>query len=243
MVVRCKRPISTEELLYPFVKRARLHDVCMTGSEEPACWSPASDTTAVSAVRDAEVVATAAAAVAEAERRRLLPACDAQEDEPALKRLRGMLDDAFHSACAAPDSAASNEGSASIWQWSEGLVKSLHGCPSVEQAVQRCAEVLSEFESNVSKKAFSQAEQAQAASEDASRAQSLQHTNKVLLRAVYHLAERCRRLEGASREEEIQSLRQALDQSQDVQRRLQHSNEVLQEHIKIHINSCRSGVL
>lgn len=243
MMVGCKRPLSTEDLLDPFVKRSRLHDVCMTGCEEPACWSTSSDATAVSAVCDAEVVATAAVAVAEAERRRLLPACDAQEDEPALKRLRGMFEGKCHSASAVPESTTSNEGSACIWQWSEGLVKALHGSQSVEQAIERCAAVLSEFEAGVRQTALSQAEHAAPTSEDASCAQNLQPANKVLLRAVYHLAERCRRLEGESREEEIQSLRQALDQSQDVQRRLQHSNEVLQEHIRIHFNSCRNGVL
>lgn len=243
MMVGCKRPISTEDLLDPFMKRSRLHDVCMTGCEETACWSTSSDATAVSAACDAEVVATAAAAVAEAERRRLLPACDAQDDEPALKRLRGMLQGECPSASAVPESTANNEGSACIQQWSEGLVKALHGSPSVEHAVERCAAVLSEFEAEVRQTALSQAEHAAPSSEDASCAQSIQPTKKVLLRAVYHLADRCRRLEGASREEEIQTLRQALDQSQDVQRRLQHSNEVLQEHIRIHFNSCRNGVL
>lgn len=243
MMVGCKRPISTEDLLDPFMKRSRLHDVCMTGCEETACWSTSSDATAVSAACDAEVVATAAAAVAEAERRRLLPACDAEDDEPALKRLRGMLQGECPSASAVPESTANNEGSACIQQWSEGLVKALHGSPSVEHAVERCAAVLSEFEAEVRQTALSQAEHAAPSSEDASCAQSIQPTKKVLLRAVYHLADRCRRLEGASREEEIQTLRQALDQSQDVQRRLQHSNEVLQEHIRIHFNSCRNGVL
>eukprot|EP00930_Biecheleria_cincta_P052258 TRINITY_DN3750_c0_g1_i1.p1 TRINITY_DN3750_c0_g1~~TRINITY_DN3750_c0_g1_i1.p1 ORF type:complete len:244 (-),score=46.98 TRINITY_DN3750_c0_g1_i1:367-1098(-) len=243
MMVGCKRPISTEDLLDPFVKRSRLYDVCMIGCEEPTCWCPANDATAVSAARDADVVATAAAAVAEAERRRLLPACDAQEDEPALKRLRGMLEEKNPCASAVPDSTANNEGSACIQQWSEGLVRALHGSPSVEQAVERSAAVLSEFEAEVRQKALSQVEHAAASSEDTSCAQNLQPANKVLLRAVYHLAERCRRLEGASREDEIHSLRQALDQSQDMQRRLQHSNEVLQEHIRIHLNSCRNGVL
>merc|ERR1712014_73882 len=118
--------------------------------------------------------------------------------------------------------------------------KSLHGCPSVEQAAQRCAAVLSEFETEVRQMVLREAEQARATnSEEASSNQSrLQHTNKVLLRAVHHLAERCRRMEDGSREEELQSLRQALEQAQDAQRRLQHSNEVLQEHIKIHLNSC-----
>eukprot|EP00434_Breviolum_minutum_P016308 symbB.v1.2.014370.t1/scaffold956.1/size149065/3 len=64
----------------------------------------------------------------------------------------------------------------------------------------------------------------------------LQHTNKVLLRAVHHLAERSRRLESSSCE--VHSLRQALEQSQEAQRRLQHSNQVLQEHLKVHLNAC-----
>eukprot|EP00930_Biecheleria_cincta_P033449 TRINITY_DN23180_c0_g1_i1.p1 TRINITY_DN23180_c0_g1~~TRINITY_DN23180_c0_g1_i1.p1 ORF type:complete len:242 (-),score=66.64 TRINITY_DN23180_c0_g1_i1:77-802(-) len=239
MMVSCKRAVTTEELLEPFMKRSRLHDVCMSGPE-PACWAVADDAMAAAAARDTEVVAAAAVAMAEAERRRLLPSCDVQEDQPALKRLRKMFEGmGAHAATAVPDGTANRE--ASIRHWSEGLVKSLHGCPSVEAAAQRCTAVLSEFETEVRQATLREADQARATSEEAGSTQSLQHSNKVLLRAVHHLAERCRRLEDGSREEEIQSLRQALEQSQDAQRRLQHSNEVLQEHIKIHLNACRAG--
>lgn len=239
MVSCCKRAVTTEELLEPFMKRSRLHDVCMSGSE-PACWAVADDAMAAAAARDTEVVAAAAVAMAEAERRRLLPGSDIQEDQPALKKLRRIFDGTCpQAATAAPDGSASRE--ASIRHWSEGLVKSLHGCPSVEAAAQRCTAVLSEFEAEVHQATLREADQARANSQEASSTQSLQHTNKVLLRAVHHLAERCRRLEDGSRDEEIQSLRQALDQSQDVQRRLQHSNEVLQEHIKIHLNAVRAS--
>lgn len=239
----CKRIISAEELLEPFMKRSRLmHDVCMSGPEEPTCGASSSDETAVAAACDTEVVAAAAAAMAEAERRKLLPSCGAQDDQPALKRLRGMFESTGSPAASpASDSTASRE--ASNRHWAREVVKSLHGCPSVEQAAQRCASVLSEFETEVRQTALREAEQVRATTEEASQNQSrLQHTNKVLLRAVHHLAERCRRLEDGSREEEVQSLRQALEQAQDAQRRLQHSNEVLQEHIKIHLNSrCAGG--
>merc|ERR1712137_670706 len=64
-----------------------------------------------------------------------------------------------------------------------------------------------------------------------------QITNKVLMRAIHHLAERCRCLDSAA--SEVERLRQELEQSFETQQRLAHSNEVLQEHLKIHLNRCR----
>mmetsp|Transcript_91688 Transcript_91688/g.163192 ORF Transcript_91688/g.163192 Transcript_91688/m.163192 type:complete len:238 (-) Transcript_91688:82-795(-) len=235
MLVSCKRALTTEELLAPFVKRSRLSDLPLS-SDETIGFPSASDASDTASACDTEVAAAAAEAVAEAERRRLSE--DDLQDQPALKRLRGMFEGTSPSAASdshGPESSANRE--ASIRHWAEGLVKSLHGCPSVEQAAQRCAAVLADFEAEVRQTALREADQAreEMRSDEAGSSQSLHHTNKVLLRAVHHLAERCRRFEGGS--SEVQSLRQALEQSQDANRRLQHSNEVLQEHIKVYLNS------
>mmetsp|Transcript_60738 Transcript_60738/g.113539 ORF Transcript_60738/g.113539 Transcript_60738/m.113539 type:complete len:230 (-) Transcript_60738:37-726(-) len=224
MLLSCKRPVTTEELLEPLFKRTR-HDVSMAGSEEHA----------LVAVQEAAgcdaVVEAAAAALEEAELRRMP---DDSQDQPALKRLRGMIEGSGTTAVAAAESASRE---VSVRHWAEDLVKSLHGCPSVDQAIQRCSAGLSDFGSHVRMAALREAEQVReemrpsAVEATCSR---LQHTNKVLLRAVHHLADRCRKLEGSS--SEVQSLRQALEQSQETQRRLQHSNQVLQEHLKVHLN-------
>ncbi|CAJ1442504.1 unnamed protein product [Effrenium voratum] len=228
MMVSCKRALTAEELLEPFFKRSRLHDVSMVGPDEP------SPTTAQeTASCDADFLAAAAAAVEEAELRRMP---DDAQDQPALKRLRGMIEGTSNAAASSSEPVKEE---VSVRHWAEALVKSLHGCPSVEQAVQRCGAALNDFGSEVRSAALREADQAReemrpnAIETTCSR---LQHTNKVLLRAVHHLAERCRRSEGSSNE--VQSLRQALEQSQEAQRRLQHSNQVLQEHLKVHLNAC-----
>ncbi|CAK9079565.1 unnamed protein product [Durusdinium trenchii] len=224
MLVSCKRPVTTEELLEPLFKRSRLHDVSMVGPDEP---SPVAVQEASSC--DTDFVEAAAEAVEEAELRRPVDS----QDQPALKRLRGMIEGSNASA------SSSEAKEASVNHWAEALVKSLHCCPSVEQAVQRCGVALTEFGSQVRLAALREAEQTREEMRPntiEATCSRLQSTNKVLLRAVHHLAERCRRLEGSSGE--VQSLRQALEQSQEAQRRLQHSNQVLQEHLKVHLNAC-----
>ncbi|CAE7406587.1 Pxmp2 [Symbiodinium natans] len=228
MLLSCKRPLTTEELLEPLFKRSR-HDVLM-GPEEHALVAAQE-----AAGCDADFVeAAAAAAVEEAEYRRMP---DDVQDQPALKRLRGMIEGP--STAAAPSSEGMSK-EALVRHWAEDVVKSLHGCPSVEQAVQRCSAALTDFESQVRSATMREAEQLReemrANSVEEATCSRLQHTNKVLLKAVHHLAGRCRKLEGSS--SEVQSLRQALEQSQETQRRLQHSNQVLQEHLKVHLNAC-----
>jgi len=119
--------------------------------------------------------------------------------------------------------------------WAQAIVKALHGCPSVEEASKRCARVLEEFEAEVRQATLNEVEQAPPPSSDEQApqegSQELKHTSRILMRAVHHLAERCRRLEAGN--EEMTMLRQALEQSQAEQRRLQHSNEVLQSHLRL----------
>lgn len=242
MLVSMKRPPTAEELLEPLVKRCRL-DVCMTGPED---WGLQDQATFASAAAAAAAAAAASPAdlVAELDRRRLAPMEDTLQDgEPAFKRLRlfqGLADPAgHHSGAAASGSAGAPGREAGIRRWAEGIVRALHGCPSVEEAAQRCASALAEFEGEVRQNTLQEAEAAagpdlRPGEED--KAQGLQHTNRVLMRAVHHLAERCRRLEASAAE--AQSLRDALDQAQEVQRRLASSNQVLQEHLRIHLNGC-----
>jgi len=231
MLLSCKRPVTTEELLEPLFKRTR-HDVFMAGPEEHALTA-AQEASAC----DAAFVEAAAAAIEEAEYRRMP---DDVQDQPALKRLRGMIEGPS-GAAASSNEGGLNKDEALVRQWAEDLVKSLHGCPSVEQAVQRCSAALTGFGSQVRSATLREAEELREelrpnAVEAEATCSRLQHTNKVLLKAVHRLAGRCRKLEGSS--SEVQSLRQALEQSQETQRKLQHSNQVLQEHLKVHLNVC-----
>eukprot|EP00434_Breviolum_minutum_P016306 symbB.v1.2.014368.t1/scaffold956.1/size149065/1 len=132
MLVSCKRAVTTEELLEPLFKRSRLHDVSMVGPDEPSPVVVQEASTC-----DTDFVEAAAAAVEEAELRR--------PDEPALKRLRCMIEGSNPSAASSADPSKE----ASVRSWAEALVKSLHGCPSVEQAVQRCGVALTDFGSEV----------------------------------------------------------------------------------------------
>merc|ERR1711862_347178 len=128
----------------------------------------------------------------------------------------------------------------------ETLVRMLHGCPSVDAAMERCSKVLGDFGVEVSQAALREVEalrkRTPPAGDDENRSQDalggLQHKNRVLRRAVLFLAERCRRMEAGT--QEANALRQALEQSQEVQRRLTHANEVLQGHLKVHLDGCRS---
>jgi len=162
------------------------------------------------------------------------------EDQPALKRLRRMMASCSEPAAGSVDGENSPSREAHVRSTAEKIVKSLHACPSVEQAAHRCAAVLTDFDAEVRQSGLREAELRSADFEErsgeASASQSLQHTNRVLLKAVHHMAERCRRLEAGN--SEVNSLRHALEQSQEAQRRLVHSNQVLQEHLKVHLNAC-----
>lgn len=231
MIVSCKRLLGPyEDLLEPLHKRYRTEGP-LAGPEEIPGY-------------------TCGLSASSVERRRHHLEDDCQG--PAEKRLRvGSHDflERTESSCsgaradagAGADSAreAREAREAGIHTWAEDIVKALHGCPSVEEAIQRCARSLGDFESEVRQKALAEAEDSkERGAEDSGRSesgQSLQHTNKVLMRAVHHLAERCRRQEASA--SEADELRQALEQAQDRERRLQHANEVLQGHLKLHLDS------
>eukprot|EP00928_Gymnodinium_smaydae_P084598 TRINITY_DN67866_c0_g1_i1.p1 TRINITY_DN67866_c0_g1~~TRINITY_DN67866_c0_g1_i1.p1 ORF type:complete len:260 (-),score=57.16 TRINITY_DN67866_c0_g1_i1:298-1077(-) len=177
--------------------------------------------------------------------------CDAEGSVPVDKRLRQMLDSGVGASAGGEDANHDNGAfNASVSpqelrRWAETVVRSLHGCPSVDLATERCSKVLGEFGAEVRQAAVRELEAMrrppQACDED-SRPQEalegLQHKNRVLRRAVLHLADRCRRMESGA--QEADSLRQALEQSQEAQRRLTHANEVLQGHLKVHLDGCRS---
>mmetsp|Transcript_9319 Transcript_9319/g.21918 ORF Transcript_9319/g.21918 Transcript_9319/m.21918 type:complete len:222 (+) Transcript_9319:91-756(+) len=221
MLLSCKRvPTYHELLLEPLWKRCRLDGpIPEPDDSSGAACSSDLDPHAIGAVLD---------------RRR--SQIDDLQEEPTCKRFR------------TGDIAGPHED-ATIRGWAEEIVRALHGCPSVEEAAQRCSRALVEFSAEVRQAALREAEPVpgveQAPPEmrpeeertPEGQTQSLQHTNKVLMRAVHHLAERCRKMEAAAAE--VPALQQALEQSQEVQRRLVHSNEVLQEHIKVHLNACR----
>lgn len=219
MLLSCKRIPTYDELLEPLWKRYRL-DVPMDGPED--CLGGASSSATDPCLPDLGLG-----------RRQQM---DDISEEPVNKRFRtGDL------SC--------NQEEATVRRWAETIVQKLHGCPSVEEAAQRCGQALVEFGTEVRQAALREVETTPEAEPPADvrvdvdergaegSPQNLQHTNKVLMRAVHHLAERCRRLEATAAE--IPALQQALEQSQDTQRRLQHSNEVLQEHLKVHLNSFR----
>lgn len=125
--------------------------------------------------------------------------------------------------------------------WAENVVKTLHGCPSVEEAVQRCSRVLTDIQAEVRQATLSEVELASnKPPQDSEELLSAQNTNRILMRAVKHLAERCKRHEGHN--EEIAMLRQSLEQSQDEVKRLQHSTEVLKGHLRLSLDCGRDIV-
>jgi hypothetical protein len=214
-MISVKRP-SVFEDFNDHVKRYRLEDVLEASSAS------------------AEEIAAAAAVVSsfDASERRSRESSVERSQEPAHKRLR-------------LGESPLGTKEAGLRSWAEDVVQALQGCPSVDEAVQRCARILSDMETEVRQACLREAE-----CETTSRGshgdsderppqegqQSLQHTNRVLMRAVQNLAEKCRRLEAGN--EEITLLRQELEKSEEIQRRLQHSNELLQHHLRIHLDHC-----
>lgn len=161
---------------------------------------------------------------------------------PAEKRFRSMT---------AGSSADCSTDNVEVRPWVETVVRALHGCPSVDVAVQRCSKVLGDFKAEVSQVTAREVQQVNEAAAAAAACQagaepqdevtyremqSLKHTNQVFRRAVFHLAERCRKVESGA--QEVTSLRQQLEQSLEVNKRLQHSNEVLQSHLRVQMDYC-----
>lgn len=142
-------------------------------------------------------------------------------------------------AAAGSNGAEARAGNNPIQGWAEALVKTLHGCPSVEEAVQRCSRALSDVEAAVRQTTINEFDAAEARQNE--ELQAAQNKGRVLMRAVHHLAERCRRLEGGN--EELVHLRQALEQSQEEQRRVSHSNEILMSHLRLHLGDGSDNIL
>jgi len=150
--------------------------------------------------------------------------------------------------------------------WAEEVVKTLHGCPSVEEALRRCMQVLEKVDAGAREAASKSIMQEQAAVAAAAAAaeaaaalaaerspagvspnpqagddqrshERLQFTNGVLMRALHNLQNRCRKAEASA--SESTALRAALDNAEHQARRLTSSTEVLQSHLKAHLDGCR----
>lgn len=223
MIISCKRLLAPyADLLEPLQKRSRL-DVRMVGSDDDHQDSVASSSSFACGI--------------DGRRRQHLE--DFQEyapEQPAEKRLRlggGFLGPPAEGGGTAELGAnGAGDREVAIRGWAEATVRSLQNCPSTEEASQRCVRILSDFEAEVQQVALREGDVTEAASESA--LQSLQHTKKVLMRAVHHLAQRCRQLEANSAEAD--ELKDALEKSQGTQRRLAHANEMLKEHLRLYVD-------
>jgi hypothetical protein len=231
MIIGVKRPSSFEDL-HDHFKRYRLEEVLEDSPGVPGCPSWASTE---------EVIAAAVASSLESsDKLARESSTEHLPEEPAQKRLR------VNESSPRNGSAENSEREASTRSWAEDIIKALHGCPSVDEACQRCMRILTDMEAEVRQATLREAE-----CESPSRSgngcsderpqqdgsfQSLQHTNRVLMRAVHHLADRCRRHEVGN--EEMTMLRQELSKSKESERRLQHSNELLQHHLRLHLGDC-----
>eukprot|EP00405_Crypthecodinium_cohnii_P027651 CAMPEP_0206503434 /NCGR_PEP_ID=MMETSP0324_2-20121206/54717_1 /ASSEMBLY_ACC=CAM_ASM_000836 /TAXON_ID=2866 /ORGANISM="Crypthecodinium cohnii, Strain Seligo" /LENGTH=208 /DNA_ID=CAMNT_0053992071 /DNA_START=129 /DNA_END=755 /DNA_ORIENTATION=+ len=115
------------------------------------------------------------------------------------------------------------------------LVQALQGCQSVEEAVRKVEDALTTFEGEVQQNTLKEVEVA--AEGTAENVQSLQHTKKILMRAVHHLAQRCRQAESTAAETE--GVKVELERCREGARRLAHQNDLLQCHLRLHLDSVR----
>lgn len=247
MIVGMKRPPSLEDLMDPLSKRFRI-DAAANALDPGACL-PGLDGSieGLDAVATASAAASCAAAALSGgcvDRRRLAGGQMDDVEEPMEKRPRiGGFEGCAEQASASSAGAAQGQQQqreANIRGAAENLVRTLQCAPSMEVAAQECLRVLTDFEENTRQAAFREAEEARRQSEEESRQPvglQGQQAVRVMMRAVHHLAERCKRLEASAVEN--QALRQELEQSQEAQRRLAHSNEVLQGHLRIHLDGAR----
>mmetsp|Transcript_62283 Transcript_62283/g.148680 ORF Transcript_62283/g.148680 Transcript_62283/m.148680 type:complete len:244 (-) Transcript_62283:87-818(-) len=235
MIIGCKRPAAFfDEFTDPLGKRYRL----------PA--DTAEET--VRAVAEAVVAAAAEATPSGSEKRRGndIDECPVFAD----KRLR-LSSEGQWVGGSSREAASQVEKEASVRGWADTMVRTLQGCPSVDEATHRCSRVLLDFEAEVRQEALQEARQLQEEQQSAEppadelhspeALQALQHKNSVLLRAVHHLAQRCKNIEVGS--EEVTSLRAELENSQEQVRRLTHSNQVLQGHLRVHLDQSSSDLM
>lgn len=166
--------------------------------------------------------------------------------EPAQKRLR--LEELPCSSSGSPQASyAEAKREAAVREWAQSAVQQLQGCPSVQEALGVCTRVLKDFAGSVRQEVLQEVEatlaphtQEEDARPQQDAQQRLQSTNRVLMRAVHHLAERCRRLEGST--EEAQALREALEESREQTRRLAHSAALLQSHLRLTLDGGHGGL-
>jgi hypothetical protein len=183
---------------------------------------------------------------------------DEEESEaglPADKRLRQMIEaDAAVAGGSSCSSGSSPLPSSKVRGWAEAVVRSLHGCPSVDAALERCSKALGDFGAEVQQAALLEHREAAARAEPEAQAsfgadaphevtpeaaQRLKYENRVLRRAVHYLAQRCRGTEAQA--QEAAALRELVEQLQEKERRLTHANEVLQGHLRVHLDGYRGG--
>lgn len=157
---------------------------------------------------------------------------DFAPEQPAEKRIR--LEGAFGPAAGGADLGAHGvgDGEVALRGWAEALVRSLQNCPSTEEATQRSVRILRDLVGEVQQGSLREGDVTEAASEGA--LQSLQQTKKVLMRAVNHLAQRCRELQASAGEAD--ELREALERSQEEKRRMNHANEMLKGHLRLYMD-------
>jgi len=246
MIIGVKRPPVYDAEFHEHVKRFRLEEET---SEDAAPGSPG--TASIE-----EFIAAALRSSLDSGNRRCRTGCgiDDTPQEPAEKRPRyGLGHTSVDSTGADNADLGSTPSEAKIRSWAEAIVRALHGCPSVEEASKRCSRVLEEVEAEVRQATLNEVDRTPVGgssgssdcaddqsptdgADGAGSPQELKSTNRILMRAVHHLAERCRRLEAGN--EEVVALQKALEQSQAEQRRLQHSNEMLQGHLRIALAEC-----
>lgn len=164
---------------------------------------------------------------------------DARETRPGEERPRGVFARASCGTTSggAPDGVASSAAGASgreidVRAWAEAVILSVAGSPSLDDAVQRCETMLLDFESEVQKVATMEVDAAVAAAPES--LQTMQHTKRVLMMAVRHLVQRCRRSEASA--SQADDLREALGRAQVEQRRLAQANDLLREHLRLHLD-------
>jgi len=219
LAISCKRLLAPyADLLEPLQKRGRL-DLCRLGAEDP---------------QDGFSVSSCGIPGVGFRRRH---SEDFQEfaAEPAEKRPRlhegwcgGVEGELGGIAC------SSNRRRLEIQSWAEDLVRSLQGCSSTEEAVQRTVRVLLDVEAEAQQAASAEREGDVSEASAEGVVQNLQQTKKVLMRAVHHLAQRCRTLEASSAG--VDGLRDELERSQESERRLRSANELLREHLRLHLD-------
>lgn len=122
-----------------------------------------------------------------------------------------------------------------ITSWAEAVVKTLHGCPSVDVAITRTKQILADYEAEVRQNCLAQqadlqqeppqSAPAEPAPSQQERLENLQHANRILFRALHNLNERNRRLQYEACRTE--ALRIELDNSEEIRKGLERTNEML----------------